>query len=219
MGASPRDVPPCIVLASASPRRKVLLAQAGIEFTVHPTGVDESLEPGLSPEGAAEALALRKAQAGMGDWIASQTQESAPCLVIGSDTIVAIGEGPSARQLGKPVDELEARGMLEALSGTRHQVVTGVAVVRSSDLSKRFSHERTWVTMRELTAGEISAYVASGEWRDKAGGYAIQETADRFVVGLEGGGWDNVVGLPVALTLKLLASLGGPDLADPLENR
>ena len=73
--------------------------------------------------------------------------------------------------------------------------------------------------MRELTAGEISAYVASGEWRDKAGGYAIQETADRFVVGREGGGWDNVVGLPVALTLKLLASLGGPDLADPLANR
>ena len=61
--------------------------------------------------------------------------------------------------------------------------------------------------------------MASGEWRDNAGGYAIQETADRFVVGLEGGGWDNVVGLPVALTLKLLASLGGPDLADPLANR
>lgn len=206
-------------MASASPRRKVLLAQAGIEFAVHPTGVDETLEPGLSPEGAAEALALRKAEAGMGDWVASQTQESTPCLVIGSDTIVAIGEGPSARQLGKPVDELEARGMLEALSGTRHQVVTGVAVVRSPDLSKRFSHERTWVTMRKLTAGEIAAYVASGEWQDKAGGYAIQETADRFVVGLEGGGWDNVVGLPVALTLKLLASLGGPDLADPHANR
>jgi septum formation protein len=73
--------------------------------------------------------------------------------------------------------------------------------------------------MRELSEDEMRTYVDSGEWQDKAGGYAIQETADRFVTGLEGGGWDNVVGLPVALSVELLASLGGPDLADPRSNR
>jgi len=73
--------------------------------------------------------------------------------------------------------------------------------------------------MRELGEDEMRAYVDSGEWQDKAGGYAIQETADRFVTGLEGGGWDNVVGLPVALSMELLASLGGQDLADPRSSR
>ena len=95
--------------------------------------------------------------------------------------------------------------MLRALSGTRHRVITGVAVVRTIDGSERCDHETTWVTMREISEDEIGAYVASGEWRGKAGSYAIQETADRFVVGLDGGGFDNVVGLPVALTLALLS--------------
>jgi septum formation protein len=208
MGDTPR-----IILASASPRRRVLLAGAGLEFEVRPTGVDEDLDPGFAPEQAAETLALRKAQAallGCG---------SGECLILGSDTIVAIGEGPSAQQLGKPADAAEALAMLAALSGTRHQVVTGVAVVRSRDKAHVTAHERTWVSMRELSEDEMRTYVDSGEWQDKAGGYAIQETADRFVTGLEGGGWDNVVGLPVALSVELLASLGGPDLADPRSNR
>lgn len=95
--------------------------------------------------------------------------------------------------------------MLRALSGTRHAVVTGVCVVRTPGQLALCEAERTWVTMRAITPAEIEAYVASGEWRDKAGGYAIQESADRFVTALEGGGFDNVVGLPVGLALRLLA--------------
>jgi septum formation protein len=110
--------------------------------------------------------------------------------------------------LGKPADEREADAMLASLSGSRHEVLTGVCVVRTHDLSQWSSFERTIVTMREITAAERAAYVASGEWRDKAGGYAIQESADRFVTGLEGGGFDNVVGLPVALARSLLARAG-----------
>src|SRR5207244_1499971 len=106
--------------------------------------------------------------------------------------------------LGKPADEAQARAMLAQLSGSRHQVITGVCVTRSGDLGLHEGFERTWVTMRAIASSEIDAYVASGEWRDKAGGYAIQETADAFVSALEGGGFDNVVGLPVALTLRLL---------------
>ena len=94
--------------------------------------------------------------------------------------------------------------MLERLSASRHRVVTGVAVVRARDGRAEAAFERTWVSMRALTDPEVEDYVASGEWRDKAGGYAIQETADRFVTGLEEGGFDNVVGLPVGLTLELL---------------
>lgn len=204
MGSAPN-----IILASASPRRRVLLEEAGLSFEVQPTGVDESLTGDFAPEEAARILALRKAQA------VYDTCGSRSCLVLGSDTIVALGEGPRARQLGKPADAVEAFEMLSALSGTRHQVVTGVAVLRSPDGAQSLDHERTWVTMRVLLPQEIRAYVDSGEWRDKAGGYAIQETADRFVTRLEGGGWDNVVGLPVSLTLDLFQSLGGPDLADP----
>jgi septum formation protein len=106
--------------------------------------------------------------------------------------------------------------MLRALSDTRHRVVTGVCVVRCRDGARCEAFERTWVVMRSITPAEIEAYVACGEWRDKAGGYAIQEHADAFVVSLEEGGFDNVVGLPVVLTLGLLARLeddGGPGLA------
>ena len=99
--------------------------------------------------------------------------------------------------------------MLQALSGTRHRVITGIAVVDVENGAALTDHEVTWVTMRPLDAGEVTAYVASGEWEGKAGAYAIQETADRFVTGLEGGGFDNVVGLPVERTLALLRSVAG----------
>jgi septum formation protein len=98
--------------------------------------------------------------------------------------------------------------MLRSLSGTRHAVITGVCVVRTDDGRLFRGHERTLVRMRTITPAEIAAYVESGEWRDKAGGYAIQETADRFVTALEGGGFDNVVGLPVDLTVALLREAG-----------
>ena len=87
-------------------------------------------------------------------------------------------------------------------------------VVRTGDGALESAYERTFVTMRTISPAEVEAYVASGEWRDKAGGYAIQETADRFVTDLEGGGFDNVVGLPVALTLELLRRLGAREIPD-----
>jgi septum formation protein len=109
-------------------------------------------------------------------------------LVIAADTIVAVGEGVRAELLGKPSDRADAQRMLERLSSSRHRVVTGVTVVHARNGAARSGYERTWVTMRAIEPLEIAAYLASGEWRDKAGGYAIQESADRFVTHLEEAG-------------------------------
>jgi septum formation protein len=195
--------PPPLVLASASPRRRELLEQAGQRFLVEPSDVDETLSLFESPFGAALELAQRKALAG-----AARHPERRAC-VLGADTIVAVRRDGRWLLLGKPADAREALGMLDLLSGTRHLVATGVAVVRTPDGAQRSAVEGTYVTMREILPAERAAYVASGEWEGKAGGYAIQETADRFVVRLEGG-FDNVVGLPVALALSLYRELAGP---------
>lgn len=192
---------PRLVLASASPRRRELLARAGLAFTVDPADVDESFAPDRTPEAAARALAERKARA-------VARRHLPGTLVLGADTIVALVGKGAAEFLGKPEDPRAAAAMLARLSGTRHAVVTGLCVVRTADGRAFLDHERTWVTMRALAPAEIEAYVASGEWRDKAGGYAIQESADRFVTSLEEGGFDNVVGLPVARALALLAAAG-----------
>lgn len=195
-----------ILLASASPRRQRLLQAARLTFRVEVSEADESLPAALTPEAAAEALAQRKARA------VAARHAGEFLLVIGADTLVALDD-PEAqagvRFLGKPTGSDQAREMLRSLAGTRHRVVTGVAVVRAWDAGTLVDHERTWVSMRAITPAEIEAYVDSGEWRDKAGGYAIQEHADVFVTGLEGGGFDNVVGLPVALTLDLLERARG----------
>ncbi|MEM9798993.1 MAG: Maf family protein [Planctomycetota bacterium] len=197
---SPLDRGRSLVLASASPRRHRLLEEAGLSFEIEPADVDETIDASLTAGAAAEDLALRKARA-----VASRRGVPGE-VVIGSDTLVVLGEdGEAARRyLEKAADAAEARAMLEALSGTRHRVITGVAVVDAGTGEERADHETTWVTMRPIAPDEIEAYVASGEWRGKAGAYAIQETADRFVEGLEGGGFDNVVGLPVERTLALL---------------
>jgi len=189
---------PRIVLASASPRRRELLEAAGLAFEVRPADVDESLRAGTLAEAGAVLLAERKARAAASD------PASAGAIILAADTIVSIGTD----LLGKPADAREARGMLQRLSGSRHEVVTGVCALRVADARIESGWERTRVTMRTISPGEIEAYVASGEWEGKAGGYAIQETADRFVVRLEEGGLDNVVGLPVDLALRLLERLG-----------
>ena len=191
-----------LLLASASPRRRALLAAAGVDFRVEPVGVDETLPPGLAPEVAAAHLAERKARASL------ERHGGEPLWILAADTVVGLCEGDGWRLLGKPEGPEEAARMLRALSGSRHRVVTGVCVARALDGALETRTETTGVTMRPIQAAEVQAYVASGEWRDKAGGYAIQETADRFVTALEGGGFDNVVGLPVALSLELLAGLG-----------
>jgi len=139
-------------------------------------------------------------------------------LVLGADTIVARARGAEHEYFGKPGTPEEATAMLSALSGSRHVVVTGVCVLRTEDQRLWQDSERTFVTMRLILPHEIEAYVQTGEWRDKAGGYAIQESADRFVTALRGGGFDNVVGLPVALTLSLLRAAGAR-LAERAEPR
>jgi len=194
---------PELVLASASPRRHRLLAEAGLDFRIVPADVDETMNLALGAGEVAEDLALRKARA-----VASR-EGSGEAIVLGSDTVVVLGEDGSEgrRFLEKAGGAGEARTMLEALSGSRHRVITGVALVDGRSGRQLVGHEVTHVTMRELTPVELEAYVASGEWEGKAGAYAIQETADRFVTHLEGGGFDNVVGLPVALTLSLLGSM------------
>jgi septum formation protein len=193
-----------LVLASASPRRRELLARAGLCFEIEPAGVAEDLPPGIDPLDAARTLAERKARVVAG-------RHARPVFVLAADTVVALGPRAGACELlGKPATASEAAGMLRALSGTRHAVVTGLCVVRAEDQAAFVDAERTWVTMRPLAEREIADYVASGEWRDMAGGYAIQESAERFVTALEGGGHDNVVGLPVARALALLQAAGAP---------
>lgn len=196
---------PAIVLASASPRRRALLAEAGVDFEVLPADVDETLAAGTVPESGAVLLASRKARA-----VAARIAPLVNRYVLAADTVVAVDTSRGVTLLGKPESPAEARAMLAALSGTRHRVVTGVCALRAHDRREEAAFERTFVQMRVIEPAEIEAYVASGEWRDKAGGYAIQETADQFVLALAEGGFDNVVGLPVQLALELLRRIGAP---------
>ena len=196
-----------IVLASASPRRRELLSQAGLVFDVRPVDLDEDLGAFEDPEQAALELARRKARAAATRWPDALRPAR---WIVGADTVVAVPQGQRWRLLGKPGDPGEARAMLALLSDTRHAVVTGVCVVRLPGGTEAAASERTWVRMRAIEPAELEAYARSGAGLDKAGGYAIQEGADAFVSELSGGGLDNVVGLPVALTLRLLAEQGAP---------
>ena len=191
-----------LILASASPRRSQLLSEAGISFDVQISGVDESYDSFERPEEVAEGLSLRKARA-----VAALLQGE-DALVLGADTVVALSVEGAWRLLGKPAGAVEAEEMLSQLSGSKHAVITGVSVIDAATAAELTSSECTWVTMREITPLEVRGYVSSGEWKDKAGGYAIQESADAFVSSLEGGGFDNVVGLPIGLVRRLLRASG-----------
>ena len=186
------DRSPRLILASSSPRRRSLLARAGVKFDVVDPPLDEPTEipQESSPAGQAEALAYFKARA-----VADQYPRA---VVLAADTLVATSEGV----LGKPSDQAQARSMLHRLSGTRHQVITGVAMV-GPGTRREITSATTYVTMREMTEEQIEAYIASGEWVGKAGAYAIQETADRYIETLEGS-FTNVVGLPMELVLEML---------------
>ena len=185
-----------LVLASASPRRKELLEQAGVKFRVIPPGL---VEPDhrfgrLLPAQRAEAIAYFKARA-----VADLYPDD---FVMGADTIVAVGK----RVLGKPADANEAREMLRFLSGTQQVVITGVALLGPGGY-RLIASDETAVTMRAMSEQDIEDYIASGEWMDKAGAYAIQETADRFVSKIDGS-WSNVVGLPLELLSQMLQEMG-----------
>ena len=191
-----------LVLGSASPRRRALLDERYVVFTVEPADVDESLVGEFTPAAAAREVALRKAR------VLLERHRGDALFVLCADTVVGVPDGAGWRLLAKAADRDEARTMLQQLSGTTQSVCTGIAVARCSDGSLFDDVETTFVTMRALSAREIEDYLDSDEWRDKAGAYGIQGSADRFVVGLSGGGFDNVVGLPVERALLLLARAG-----------
>lgn len=172
-----------IILASASPRRRELLAQAGFEFEVVTSDVDEVADPSLTPDKLVMSLARQKAQA--------VAQNRADCAVIGSDTVVVL----DGKVLGKPRDEADAVRMLESLSGRKHEVYTGVCIAFAGETHCFF--ERTSVNFCELDGEQIKAYVATGEPMDKAGAYGIQGKGCVLVEGIEGD-YFNVVGFPVS---------------------
>lgn len=178
-----------LVLASASPRRQELLRNAGIAFDVQPADIPEDPLPGETAKNCAERLAREKAQA--------IAQKRPGAAVLGADTVVVVDD----QTLGKPVDASDAARMLGLLSGRVHQVITGVCLLAGGNCS--VASETTSVTMSEISADEISGYIASGEPMDKAGAYAIQGIAARWIPRIEGD-YSNVVGLPVALVFRML---------------
>lgn len=182
-----------LVLASKSPRRAEILRQAGIPFLVRAAEVDESPLPGERPDAYVRRLA---------DWKARAVEAGPGEIVLGADTTVVV-EG---EMLGKPADAADARRMLALLSGRRHEVMTGICLKQDSRLVSDSAATHVWFTA--MSEPEIEEYVASGEPMDKAGAYAIQGLASRYIERIEGC-YFNVVGLPVALVHRHLRQFGG----------
>src|SRR5208337_3321369 len=184
-----------LILASASPRRRELLRNAGFEFDVLASHIVENIQRGERPEEFARRAAREKAM---------QIAASSPrgSFVLGADTVVVI----DGETLGKPSDLEDAARMLRLLSGRTHQVHTGICLVRAPDEIEALQHATTLVTFRELDEEEIRHYVESGEPLDKAGAYAVQGLASKFVTRISGC-YSNVVGLPVARVYGIIRPL------------
>jgi septum formation protein len=175
-----------VILSSGSPQRKAILEQLGVEFRVEVPDVEELVEG--DPRDVVRENALRKARSRGGD------------TVLGADTAVVLGD----RVLGKPADRAEAAEFLAALNGSTHEVMTGIAVVDPG--GERSDVAVTRVRFRDLRPAELDWYLATEEWRDRAGGYAIQGKGAALVESIEGDYW-NVVGLPVPTLLRLMPDL------------
>ncbi|MDZ7675624.1 MAG: Maf family protein [Acidimicrobiales bacterium] len=181
-----------VVLASASPRRRDLLARLGIEPDIRAAAIDETPHPGETPEQLVTRLASAKAEA-----VPRDPGE----VVVAADTVVVVDD----QILSKPADDEDATRMLQRLSGRDHDVISGVHVI--ADARTASAVESTTVTMRAMGSGEIEAYVASGEPADKAGAYAVQGAGGIFVTRLDGSD-TNVIGLPLATLARLFDDVG-----------
>ena len=189
-----------LVLASSSPRRAELLEAAGLPFVVRAASVDETRHADETPDAYVRRLAVAKARAA-----AAAPHE----LVLGADTVVVAG----AACLGKPADAGDAAAMLRQLAGRTHHVLTGVALVRAGE-PVAVDVAATRVTFAPMSDSDVAWYVATAEPYDKAGGYAVQGLASRFVTAIEGS-YANVVGLPVELVCRLIAGAGEEILERP----
>jgi septum formation protein len=193
-----------LILASASPRRHELLTQAGLTFTVATPNINEDLLPDEAAAAYVQRLAEEKAQAVWNAHSSADTPED-PLVVLGADTCVVC----DGQILGKPADTADARRMLELLSGRTHVVLTGVAAITGTKVARGL--EITQVTFNHMDNAEIAQYILSGEPLDKAGAYAIQGFAARWIPRIEGC-YFNVVGLPIARTVALLAEAQTPGI-------
>ncbi len=187
-----------LILASQSPRRSELLRQAGFSFEVAPSDVDETVRPGEAPTAYALRVAKDKAA------VAARRCRKSGSVVLAADTVVVAG----GEILGKPEGPDDARRMLKSLSGRDHMVHTAVVVLAGGGEYWEITTSR--VRLLPLSDAEVDWYVASGEWDGKAGGYAVQGRAARFIDWLEGS-WSNVVGLPVATVYRLFKAAGECD--------
>jgi septum formation protein len=187
-----------LILASSSPRRAEVLRNAGIEFEVHPTAIDETRRPGEPTGGYVQRLALEKARAAV-----NAETSAGDFIVVGADTVV-VNQGEI---LLKPASPDDARRMLRQLSGGVHEVHTGLAVIRVPQGIERVIEEVTSVHFAKLSDAEIDAYIATGEPFDKAGAYGIQSLGGRYVARVEGC-YFNVMGMPLGRLWATLQELG-----------
>src|ERR1700686_4387988 len=191
-----------LILASSSPRRAEILSNGEIAFEIRPTQIDETSLPGETPLAMIARLAEAKARSA-----AAQVDPGArECIIVGADTTVVL----DGEILGKPRDSAHAREMLAKLSGRTHHVLTGLFLLRLPGNAARVAVENSAVTFAPLAEKEIDAYVATGEPLGKAGAYAIQGLAGRYISRIEGC-YFNVVGLPLARLYALLRELGWRD--------
>jgi len=193
-----------LILASGSVRRAQILRDAGISFAVLSSAVDETVYPGETPQQLVQRLADAKAEL-------AAARAVGPAILVAADTVVAI----DGQILGKPRSTDDARRMLELFSGRTHSVITGVSLIRLPEMERRQFIETTLVGFAPLTPDEISRYLATEEPHDKAGSYAIQGRAGRYIPRIEGC-YFNVVGLPLARLVAALHELGWSENSEPL---